>query len=252
MLFLLRKIRRKLLIDNKVKTYMLYAVGEVFLVVVGILIAVSIDNWNDLRNSKLQSYVYLQRLGEDVQAILMDVNSSWEGTKTRLENSIITKEALLAQELEESKKPNFDQYLIQYYQYFISIKESNTYNEMLSAGELSLIENRWIRDAFAELADDRNFILEVNLSFHNKAIQDADKFEKYVRYDIQDHGTDSSVVTPTYDFQAMTADPTFCNLISFQARTWNVILGMYGEYYKDLFQLNDSIQSELVKIKKNN
>ena len=46
MLLLLRNIRRRLLSGNKITTYILYAIGEIFLVVVGILIAVSIDDWN--------------------------------------------------------------------------------------------------------------------------------------------------------------------------------------------------------------
>jgi len=54
MLFLLRNIRRKLMSENKVITYMLYAVGEIILVVVGILIAVQIDNYRqDLQDEKL-------------------------------------------------------------------------------------------------------------------------------------------------------------------------------------------------------
>lgn len=52
MLFLLRNIRRKMLQNNKVITYLLYATGEIILVVIGILIAVSIDDWNE--NAKKQ------------------------------------------------------------------------------------------------------------------------------------------------------------------------------------------------------
>ena len=46
MLFLFRKIRQKFMEKNKFTTYLLYAIGEIFLVVVGILIAVSLNNWN--------------------------------------------------------------------------------------------------------------------------------------------------------------------------------------------------------------
>ena len=67
MLFLLRNIRRKLLTRNKVITYLLYAVGEIFLVVVGILIAVQIDNWNDNRKKN-----------EQIRGILMQVSSELE------------------------------------------------------------------------------------------------------------------------------------------------------------------------------
>ena len=44
------KIRRKLADDNKPLKYMKYAIGEIVLVVVGILIALQVNNWNKLRN----------------------------------------------------------------------------------------------------------------------------------------------------------------------------------------------------------
>ena len=66
MLFLLRKIRRKLLNSNKVTTYLLYAVGEIFLVVVGILIAVSIDNWNTEKNNTLSINAAIEFMMDDL------------------------------------------------------------------------------------------------------------------------------------------------------------------------------------------
>ena len=62
MLFLLNKIRRKLLTDNKVTSYLFYAIGEILLVVIGILIAVSIDNWNDARVKQEEGIEYRKRL----------------------------------------------------------------------------------------------------------------------------------------------------------------------------------------------
>ena len=47
-----RKIRHKLLSDNKFSKYLVYAIGEIVLVVIGILIALSINNWNE--NNKLR------------------------------------------------------------------------------------------------------------------------------------------------------------------------------------------------------
>jgi len=44
-----RKIRQKLLTENKFSKYLLYATGEIILVVIGILIALSINNWNEKR-----------------------------------------------------------------------------------------------------------------------------------------------------------------------------------------------------------
>jgi hypothetical protein len=46
MLRFFRQIRQRLLTDNKFSKYLLYAVGEILLVVIGILIALQVDNWN--------------------------------------------------------------------------------------------------------------------------------------------------------------------------------------------------------------
>jgi hypothetical protein len=42
-----RKIRQKLLSENKFSKYFIYAIGEIVLVVIGILIALQINNWNE-------------------------------------------------------------------------------------------------------------------------------------------------------------------------------------------------------------
>lgn len=47
MVTLLRKIRRKLVSENRFNKYLLYAIGEIILVVLGILIALQINDWND-------------------------------------------------------------------------------------------------------------------------------------------------------------------------------------------------------------
>jgi len=44
-----RKIRQQLLTENKFSKYLLYAIGEIVLVVIGILIALQIDNANEIK-----------------------------------------------------------------------------------------------------------------------------------------------------------------------------------------------------------
>jgi hypothetical protein len=48
MLRFFRQIRQRLLTDNKFSKYLLYAIGEILLVVIGILIALQADFWNEL------------------------------------------------------------------------------------------------------------------------------------------------------------------------------------------------------------
>ena len=47
-----RQIRQRLLSENKFSKYLLYAIGEIVLVVIGILIALQINNWNEEQKSK--------------------------------------------------------------------------------------------------------------------------------------------------------------------------------------------------------
>lgn len=69
MLRFLRKIRMNLLSESKFSKYLLYAIGEIVLVVIGILIALQINNWNNkriLEKSETKSYQNIkQQLIED-------------------------------------------------------------------------------------------------------------------------------------------------------------------------------------------
>ncbi|MFH4967884.1 DUF6090 family protein [Gaetbulibacter sp. M240] len=49
MLKFFRNIRKRLLSESKFRNYFLYAIGEIILVVIGILIALQINNWNEAR-----------------------------------------------------------------------------------------------------------------------------------------------------------------------------------------------------------
>lgn len=52
MIKLFRKIRQDLLTENKFSKYLVYAIGEIILVVVGILIALQINNWNEVKKDR--------------------------------------------------------------------------------------------------------------------------------------------------------------------------------------------------------
>jgi len=62
MLKFFRRIRQHLLAEIKFSKYMLYATGEIVLVVIGILIALQINNWNDLRKLENRELVLLEEL----------------------------------------------------------------------------------------------------------------------------------------------------------------------------------------------
>ncbi|MFC4720858.1 DUF6090 family protein [Geojedonia litorea] len=61
-----RHIRKSLLMENKTSKYFKYAIGEIVLVVIGILIALQINNWNEDRKTKAQVKIALIALQNDL------------------------------------------------------------------------------------------------------------------------------------------------------------------------------------------
>ena len=87
-----RKIRQNLLSEGKTGKYLKYAIGEIILVVIGILIALSINNWNE--NQKLQ-----KSKTEYYKQLLVEINldiKKLEPKLNRIEQSIKTYDAYLA------------------------------------------------------------------------------------------------------------------------------------------------------------
>ena len=92
-----RKIRQNLLSENKFNKYLIYAIGEIFLVVIGILIALQINNWNENRKVNALAKKYISDIKTDLindtltyKAVLDRLEITREKNKTLL-NSSITK-----------------------------------------------------------------------------------------------------------------------------------------------------------------
>lgn len=66
MLHFFRQIRKTLMEQNKVRSYFFYAFGEISLVVVGILIALQINNWNEVQKLKASEQDILQNLKNEL------------------------------------------------------------------------------------------------------------------------------------------------------------------------------------------
>jgi len=62
-----RKIRQRLLSENKFSKYLIYAIGEIILVVIGILIALGINNWNENSKNNDEEKIILINLNKDLK-----------------------------------------------------------------------------------------------------------------------------------------------------------------------------------------
>ncbi len=73
-----RHIRQRLLTENKFSKYLLYAIGEIILVVIGILIALQINNWNENRIKRQQLISVYERITVDIQNDIEEMSKTLE------------------------------------------------------------------------------------------------------------------------------------------------------------------------------
>ena len=66
MIKLFRNIRQNLIMENKTGKYLKYAIGEIILVVIGILIALQINNWNEVRKNDEKEALLIKNIIEDL------------------------------------------------------------------------------------------------------------------------------------------------------------------------------------------
>ena len=79
-----RKIRQNLLMENKTGKYLKYAFGEIILVVIGILIALSINNWNEQRKISIAEKEILTSIYNSIANDTLKWNSELEGYNKQL------------------------------------------------------------------------------------------------------------------------------------------------------------------------
>ncbi len=84
-----RKIRQNLLLEGKTGKYFKYAIGEIILVVIGILIALQINNWNNNNQLKKLETKYLTEIRNNLKSDLPDINFNIDFNESRLKSNEI-------------------------------------------------------------------------------------------------------------------------------------------------------------------
>lgn len=82
-----RNIRQNLLMENKTGKYLKYAIGEIVLVVIGILIALQINNWSEDRKKDLLEISVLKELKRNLTDDIKDINANTDFHKRALVSS---------------------------------------------------------------------------------------------------------------------------------------------------------------------
>jgi len=82
-----RKIRRNLLSEGKTGKYLKYAIGEIVLVMVGILLALQVNNWNEIRKDSIKEQQILKQLTEEYNSNFLQLEQKIAHRKKIIEAS---------------------------------------------------------------------------------------------------------------------------------------------------------------------
>lgn len=159
------KERKQLASENKVIAYLRYAVGEILLVVIGILIALQVNNWNQDRIEHKETKVLLSNLKLDVEADIKNLEDQQEGLRYRKKWADFILKSLDEQKVSDSAMfitaITRVGWIMDYSQTF------PTYNEIVSSGKLSYIKSENLKKELAnyqtQVEDYRQIVSSYNL-----------------------------------------------------------------------------------------
>lgn len=136
-----RKLRWRLAQNNQFFKYSRYAIGEIVLVVVGILIALQINNWNRSNEKNELKNIYLNRLINDIKSDT--TNIQFVRSEIRLNQKVI--KALIKNMNEDAAVEETDSLFYRYFErgWIISefVPTSNTYTDLSQTGNMNILNN---------------------------------------------------------------------------------------------------------------
>ncbi len=144
MIKIFRKIRQNLLSEGKTTKYFKYAIGEIILVVIGILIALSINNWNENKKERAQEQELLIQLQSEFQSNLEQLDQ-----KTDLRNQMISASLRLLQAIDEPETRNSDSIVKYISLTAITPTFDPIVNDINSSGRIQLLHNSSLKENLA-------------------------------------------------------------------------------------------------------
>ncbi len=148
-----RKIRQNLLSEGKTGKYFKYAIGEIVLVVIGILIALQINNWNENRKTNNLKQIYYKQLLSDLEAdknyadstilILNSQIKKYEVYKSAYEEPNLAIQSTIDKMLESAGPTHNFKF------------KTSTINSLINTGQINLLDIE-MRDMLAKYDGSKN------------------------------------------------------------------------------------------------
>jgi hypothetical protein len=163
MIPIFRKARKKMAENNKPMKYVRYAVGEIILVVIGILIALSINNWNEEQKESVQEKILLEQLKEDYLSNLQQLDS-----KIATRKLIINSSKDLLTYFDNPKLATRDSVISKLSNLGLTVTYDPIDNDLLASGQISIIKNQKLKILLTKWSTDVIQVQEVEAIYLNR------------------------------------------------------------------------------------
>ena len=164
-----RHIRQNLLAEGKTTKYFKYAIGEIILVVIGIMIALSINNWNEERKEDRLGVQFLKGIRADLQKDIVLVDSVLQVHKKTFSvissiDSVFHKKHFYQAKINSQffDKPDTLDFEHVFYRNISFRPINSTYNSLIADGNTALIKNKPLLDKIQRIYNENHQRLASN------------------------------------------------------------------------------------------
>ena len=237
-----RKIRQKLLSENKFSKYLLYAIGEIILVVIGILIALQINNWNEKEKLKVEEVTFLKNFK---QGLLADI----EFNNFRFDKYELTKESIsillnhMEQDLpyQDSLKYHFGRITNTW-----TPKINTEVFEALKSKDVNLISNDNLRDKLISYYSWSNNVLDAQIDTYVQRIEDASSTILNTRFNALWNGNYQKYrVTKNFDDLKLEMIPNNFNELKKDEVFMYFLKSLKNQFYWDIEVVQNEINPKI-------
>ena len=164
MLSYLRHLRQKLLADNRFNKYLLYVFIEVFIVIIGILIAIQVDDWNEARKQRETEIHYLKNLKTDLLLNIDELIAAIHSRYSAIESATKILEYFEGKPLTDLEDFAYNAANVYGWQRYT--QQTNTFQELINSGNLGLISNDSIKNGLLNLQS--QYLKYKNVELHGR------------------------------------------------------------------------------------
>ena len=220
---------------------MLYALGEIILVMIGILLALQVNTWNTAKNNREKEQLYLQSFYNDIQTNLNQLDR----VIAKSTETINTADSLLLfvnGDLEIKDMQKVQRLVMAASNYTIFLSQEGTINDIFGSGDLALIQNDSIRMVMVNWTANLKYLREFEDLGKNNQLKYREHLAQQVPMYQRGMGktfiNEATIGTLKQDYQ-------YLNLVFDQKRLASILNNLYGNIRMMMVDLSDLVAKNL-------